>query len=422
MGGTLLIDRLVPFSVLIIGFFPITVSLVVALESFVGEKERGTIEPLLSTPLKDWHIYLGKFLIGIITPLMASMAAIGLYLAIVSRQRIQMPELNMLLQLLALTTAHAVLMVSAAIVISVQSTSVKAANLLASFVIIPVALLMQGESALLFWGNNQILWLAVAGVLILAGLLIRVGLSHFQREYLLGREIDVLNLRWIFRKFWGSFVGESKSVLDWYRFEVRSALKKIGIPAGVILLLAVGTVWVSFQWTIVNVPELVDMTVPGTVEGLSDKLKQSTGLIGLTKDFSALYIFSHNARAVGLILLAGLFSFSVLGMVVYIINLSSIGVVVGVFQLLGYSPGQLALFGLLPHGIFEIPALVLASAAMLRIGVVLVTPQSGRSMGEVVLELLAEWAKIAVGLVLPLLLVAAVIETYVTPLLLMSVF
>ncbi len=59
-GGTLLVDRLVPFSVLIIGFFPITISLVVALESFVGEKERGTIEPLLSTPLEDWHMYVGK--------------------------------------------------------------------------------------------------------------------------------------------------------------------------------------------------------------------------------------------------------------------------------------------------------------------------------------------------------------------------
>ena len=35
-GTTLIASRLVPFSVLIIGFFPITVSLVVALESFVG--------------------------------------------------------------------------------------------------------------------------------------------------------------------------------------------------------------------------------------------------------------------------------------------------------------------------------------------------------------------------------------------------
>jgi len=419
-GGTLLIDRLVPFSVLIIGFFPITISLVVALESFVGEKERGTIEPLLSTPLKDWHMYVGKLLIGVLTPLFASLIAISFYLVIVSRQKIEMPELSVLIQLLALTIAHAILMVSAAIVISVQSTSVKAANLLASFIVIPVAVLMQGESALLFWGNNQVLWLAVVAVLILAGLLIRVGLSHFQREYLLGREIDVLNLRWVGRTFWGYFKGEAKSVKEWYRLEIRRGVQQLWLPAGVMLILAVLTFWAGFHWTITSVPELLDMTSPDSVQNLSERFEQSTSMVDFGQNLSAPYIFSHNARAVVLILLAGLVSFSVLGVLVYIVNLGVVGALLGVFQLLGYSPAVLALNGLLPHGIFEIPALILASAAMLRIGVVLVTPQVGRSMGEVVLELLADWTKIAVGLVIPLLLLAAVIETYVTPLLLAS--
>jgi uncharacterized membrane protein SpoIIM required for sporulation len=421
-GGTLLVDRLVPFSVLIIGFFPITISLVVALESFVGEKERGTIEPLLSTPLKDWQMYVGKLLIGVLTPLIASMAAISFYLIIVSRQRIEMPELSVMIQLLALTIAHAILMVSAAIVISVQSTSVKAANLLASFIVIPVAVLMQGESALLFWGNNQVLWLAVAGVLILAGLLIRVGLSHFQREYLLGREIDVLNIRWAWRTFWGYFKGEASSVLNWYRLEVRSALRQLWIPVGVLVFLAVITLWAGFQWTVATVPEFVDMASPESVQGLSERFEQSTTLISLGQNFSAPFIFSHNVRAVVLILLAGLVSFSVLGMLVYLVNLSTVGALLGVFQLLGYSPVTLTINGLLPHGIFEIPALILASAAMLRIGVVLVTPQIGRSFGEVVLELLADWTKVVVGLVVPLLLIAAVIETYVTPVLLATAF
>jgi len=419
-GGTLLVDRLVPFSVLIIGFFPITISLVVALESFVGEKERGTIEPLLSTPLMDWHMYVGKLMIGVLTPLLASMIAIGFYLVIVSRQKIEMPELTVMIQLLALTIAHAVLMVSAAIVISVQSTSVKAANLLASFIVIPVAILMQGESALLFWGNSQVLWLAVAGVLILAGLIIRVGLSHFQREYLLGREIDVLNLRWAWQTFWGYFKGKSSSVLEWYKQEVHKALRQLWIPAGILLLIAIVAFWVGFQWTTTKIPELLDMTSPESVQELSDQLEGSTTLIGLRQDFSVPFIFAHNVRAVALILLAGLVSFSVLGMLVYLVNLGSVGALLGIFQLLGYSPVVLAVNGLLPHGIFEIPALVLAGAAMLRIGVVLVTPQVGRSMGEVVLELLADWTKVAVGLVVPLLLVAAVIETYITPLLLAS--
>ena len=421
-GGTLLVDRLVPFSVLIIGFFPITISLVVALESFVGEKERGTIEPLLSTPLQDWHMYVGKLLIGVLTPLVASMVAIVFYLIIVSRQEIEMPELSVLIQLFSLTIAHAVLMVSAAIVISVQSTSVKAANLLASFIVIPVAVLMQGESALLFWGNNQVLWLAVAGVLILAGLLIRVGLSHFQREYLLGREIDVLNIHWAWRTFWGYFKGEASSILDWYRLEVRNALRQLWIPVGVLVFLAVITLWAGFQWTVSTVPELVDMGSPESVQSLSERFEKSTTLIGMGQSFSAPFIFSHNIRAVGLILLAGLVSFSVLGMLVYLVNLSTVGALLGVFQLLGYSPLTLTINGLLPHGIFEVPALILASAAMLRIGVVLVTPQMGRSFGEVVLELLADWTKIAIGLVVPLLLIASVIETYVTPVLLAAAF
>lgn len=421
-GGTLLIDRLVPFSVLIIGFFPITISLVVALESFVGEKERGTIEPLLSTPLKDWHMYVGKLLIGVLTPLTASLTAISFYLVIVSQQKIDMPPLSVLIQLIALTIAHAVLMVSAAIVISVQSTSVKAANLLASFIVIPVAVLMQGESALLFWGNNQVLWLAVGGVIIVASLLIRVGLSHFQREYLLGREIDVLDVRWAWRTFWGYFKGQSTSILGWYRLEIRKVLRELTIPVGVLVILAIITLWGGFYWTVKTVPEFVDIASPETVQGISDRFERSTTLIGLGQNFSAPFIFSHNVRAVGLILLAGLVSFSVLGMLVYIVNLSTVGILLGVFQLLGYSPVALTVSGLLPHGIFEIPALILASAAMLRIGIVLVTPQMGRSLGEVTLELLADWTKIAVGVVLPLLLVAAVIETYVTPLLLASAF
>lgn len=53
-GAGLVGERMVPFLLMVVGFFPVTVALVVALEAFVGEKERGTIEPLLSSPLADW--------------------------------------------------------------------------------------------------------------------------------------------------------------------------------------------------------------------------------------------------------------------------------------------------------------------------------------------------------------------------------
>jgi uncharacterized membrane protein SpoIIM required for sporulation/ABC-type transport system involved in multi-copper enzyme maturation permease subunit len=414
-GTNLIADRLVPFSVLIIGFFPITISLVVALESFVGEKERGTIEPLLSAPLENWHLYFGKLLVGILTPLVASFISIGLYMAMVSHQHLQMPSAYTMFLLMTLTVAHAVLMVSAAIVISAQSTSVRAANLLASFIVIPVAVLMQGESVLLFWGTDQVLWLAVAAVIIMAGLLVRLGIAHFEREYLLGREFDTLNWRWILRTFWGAFRGEAKSLFDWYRFEVQKVMRRLTVPVLIVLALAAVGYWWSYNWATVNIPKMLSNATTQDMKNIIRDARQSVGLAQADQQLSAVFIFGNNVRASFLILAGGIVSFSVLGVIAYLINVSMIGAVLGVFKLLGYSPALLFAAGLLPHGIFEIPALMLSSAIVLQIGAALVTPQTGKSMGQVTLELLADWAKIFLGVVIPLLAIAALIESYITP-------
>ncbi|MCA1899846.1 MAG: ABC transporter permease subunit, partial [Chloroflexi bacterium] len=251
--ANLILDRFVPFSVMIIGFFPITISLVVALESFVGEKERGTIEPILSAPLDDWQLYFGKLLVGVATPLVASYLSIGLYLLLVVRQDLNMPSPMVMFQLFLLTTVHAALMVSAAIVISVQSTSVKAANLLASFIVIPVAILMQGEAVMLFWGNERVLWLAIIGVLILSLLLIRVGIAHFQREYLLGREIDSINLRWILKTFWRNFTGGAGSLRQWYGNVLWGTMRRILPAVLAAALVALASAWLGYDWVMSNI-------------------------------------------------------------------------------------------------------------------------------------------------------------------------
>ena len=105
-GGSIILDHLIPFVVLVIGFFPLSFTLVVALESFVGEKERGTIEPLLSSPIEDRHMYLGKLLVGITTPLVFSYASIGIYLILVSHRNVQFPSAYMLALIFLLTFAQ----------------------------------------------------------------------------------------------------------------------------------------------------------------------------------------------------------------------------------------------------------------------------------------------------------------------------
>src|SRR5215207_8278903 len=233
-GGDLILDNLIPFVVLVIGFFPLSFTLVVALESFVGEKERGTIEPLLSSPIDDKDMYLGKLLVGITTPLVFSYVSICIYLFLVARREVTFPSAYMLALIFLLTFAHAVLMVSSAIVISVQATTIRAANLLASFVVVPVAFLLQGETILIFWGNEDVLWFAIIGVTLLATLLVHLGLSHFRREYLLGREIDTINFKWIGRTFRDRFRGQATSVSEWYRTELPTTLRQLRRPLMVV--------------------------------------------------------------------------------------------------------------------------------------------------------------------------------------------
>lgn len=420
-NANLVLDRLVPISVMIIGFFPITVSLVVALESFVGEKERGTIEPLLTAPFDDWQLYFGKLLVGVVTPLAASYTSIGLYLWMIHRQGLTFPDGLVMLQLMLLTTAHAVLMVSAAIVISVQSTSVKAANLLASFIVIPVAILMQGEAVLLFWGSETVLWLAIAGVAIISLLLIRVGIAHFEREYLLGREIDTLNLRWVLRTFWKNFKGDAHSLREWYSRTVRDSLQRV-LPAFLLIVVLAGvSVWLSYTWTIDNASETISKASTKDLAKLEENIEELPDLASMREHLSASFLFMNNTRSMVVIFLAGLTSFSVLGVMIYMLNIALIGGVYAILELLGISPVPIFLAGILPHGIFELPALMLGSAVVLYIGAVFVTPQTGKSMGEVIVEMLADWAKIFAGVVVPLLAIAALIEAYVTPEILLRV-
>jgi uncharacterized membrane protein SpoIIM required for sporulation/ABC-type transport system involved in multi-copper enzyme maturation permease subunit len=414
-GANLIVERFVPFSIMIIGFFPITVSLVVALESFVGEKERGTIEPLLSAPFDDWQLYFAKLLVGAITPLVASYLATLLYLVMIYREGIALPSFALVFQLLLLTTAHAVLMVSAAIVISVQSTSVKAANLLASFIVIPVAILMQGEAVLLFWGNEDVIWMAIAGVTIISLLLIRVGLAHFQREFLLGREIDVLNLKWMWRTFWENFKGGAQSFGGWYRSVFGPAFRRI-VPAIFIMILIAGlSVWMGYDWVQKNVQGLLEQLPAAELERIRENFSELPDIASLRGKISGPVLFLNNSRAIGLMLLAGLFSFSVLGIIIYILNIGLIGGLYAMLALLGMPAADIYLAGVLPHGIFEIPALMFGSAAVLYVGAGIVTPRPGKSMGEVLIELLADWLKIFLGLILPLLVLAALIEAYITP-------
>ena len=417
-GTPLIAERLVPFLLMVVGYFPITVSLVIALESFVGEKERGTIEPILVSPLKDWQLFTGKLIAGTVAPLFTSYLGITVYMIGLHFQRIPFPDLNRILQTLTLTTVQALLMVSGAILISTQATSVRAANLMASFIVIPMALLIQGEAIMLFWGNDQVLWLAVVGVVVLTGLLVRMGIAHFQRESLLGHEIDVLNLRWIGSTFWKAFRGQARSVGEWWRVEVWKTLRKQTLSIALTVGIGLAGIILGFLWVHGNGAKITGQFKAGELSGF---LSSGLGVPSINSGLSFPGIWGHNLQAIIVIFLLGIFSFGTLGVLVYLLNMGIIGGVLALIGVIGKSPLLVGVFGILPHGMFEIPALILASAAIMQVGIVLVTPRPQQTLGEALIEAIADWARIGVGLVLPLLTIAAVIETWITPFLLASV-
>lgn len=421
-GGSLILDNLIPFVVLVIGFFPLSFTLVVALESFVGEKERGTIEPLLSSPIEDRHMYLGKLLVGITTPLVFSFASIGIYLILVARREVAFPSAYMLALIFLLTFAHAVLMVSSAIVISVQATTIRAANLLASFIVVPVAFLLQGETILIFWGNEDVLWFAIIGVTLLSTLLVRLGLAHFQREYLLGREIDTINLKWIGRTFRNRFKGNATSVRDWYRSELPITLRQLRQPLMIVVGLGLVTGMISYLWVVAKVPAYLDLSPERVGEFRTFIADNLSNLDSLGQRLPAPILFYHNARTTVAFLLLGLVSFGTLGLTLFIGNVALVGGVLGAAHLVGYSPFVAFVAGILPHGMFELTAIFLATAAMLKVGAQLVTPQPDKSLGETLLISLADWFRVFVGIVLPFLAIAALIEIYLTPFLIKLAF
>ncbi len=401
-------ERVVPFFTLIVGFFPVTVSLVIALESFVGEKERGTIEPLLSTPLQDWQLYLGKLLAGLCLPAAAILFDLALYLFLLVQFDVRIPDTLTLALAVVISLVQAVLMVSGALVISTQSTSVRGANLLVSFIVIPLALLLQGESIMLFWGNHTGIWLTVLAITIMTALIIRLGLTRFQREYLLGREIDILNLRWIWKAFWQNFRGRATSVREWYCKEVALSWRKLRLPLILILLMGLLSSQATYCW--------IQRLAPSPRHDWHETLEilEAATDWPVAHQLNLPYIFWHNVRAILFISILGMLSFGVLGAMFYLMNMALIGGVLGAIGRF-YSPWLILGVGILPHGLFEIPALMLTGACVLYAGALLITPQPERPLGEILIEAWADWAKVTVGLVLPLLLIAAIIEATFTP-------
>ena len=152
---------------------------------------------------------------------------------------------------------------------------------------------------------------------------------------------------------------------------------------------------------------------PETAEQLQELLKQFAKMFqGMSRLRLAAAIFLNNSVKTLLVILLG----PLLGLtpvVFLIVNGAILGAVIPVAV---ESKGLWsALMTIIPHGIFELPAIFIGTSIGIRLGVHPFRRLAGKTDSTFLAEL-AHGLRLFVSVILPLLLLAAAIEVFVTPL------
>jgi uncharacterized membrane protein SpoIIM required for sporulation len=390
-GGGLsdLVERISIVGAFFVVFLPASYSLVLALESFVGERERSTLEVLLSTPLKEAEIYVGK---------VASVLAISLFLcfgALIVYCTVTFPglgyfPLGVLVSLGVSTICQVAAMVAGAVIVSANARTMRAANVMASFIILPMSVVLQVEAALILVGRGEFLWGFAAAMAVGAFILLRMGLGGFSREALLSREAGTKGRLGRARRAVADAYREAPSGLKLLRARLAPILASlVAFPVGAVLgYLAAGA-------------------LPGRV--VSPVLSALLRSAGQPDPASlALSVFAHNLLAV---VLAGLLAAVTVGLTGYLLTALP-GALVGYAA--AVSSWSLALTGILPNGLIEIPVAAIAGGLAIHIGASAIHMEPEGGWTRRLLGAEAELAKALLWLV-PLLAVAALLEAYLTP-------
>ncbi|CAM4513070.1 stage II sporulation protein M [Paenibacillus typhae] len=124
------------------------------------------------------------------------------------------------------------------------------------------------------------------------------------------------------------------------------------------------------------------------------------------------FIFLNNSiKSVAVIFLGALFGF--IPAFFLLINGAVIGYLIHLSVIQGADLFQLIVKGLLPHGIIEIPAIIIACAFGLQLGGKVIQSMSGRVRGSSWAEFMRQTVTASVWIVI-LLLLAAIIESTIT--------
>lgn len=170
---------------------PMMVSSVVAADSFVGEKERKTLEALLHAPLSDMELLLAKMLAAWLAAVAVSIVSFGLYVVTVDSitwylaHRLLLPNLVWLLLVFWVSPAAAALGLGTTVLISARVKTFQEAYQAGGIIVVPIVGVMFAQIAGVLFLSPLVALVLGAASWAMAAALLWLGRSTFRRERLL---------------------------------------------------------------------------------------------------------------------------------------------------------------------------------------------------------------------------------------------
>lgn len=156
-------------------------------------------------------------------------------------------------------------------------------------------------------------------------------------------------------------------------------------------------------------PQAVEQTLAQLTETIA-----SSGVVDAAGNISAFGLLRHNWTAMLITLVYGFAPFIFLPAVALLSNGFLLGIMGGWYVAQGMSPA-LFLAGILPHGIFELSALVLSAACGVRLCLNMGRLVTSNPRRMPMTELLCDLLRVLLLVIAPLTVIAAFVEAYVTP-------
>lgn len=178
--------------VLMFMILPVAIPVTIAAYSIVGEKMTRSLEPLLATPITTVELLTAKIIAAVVPAIVATWAAFGLFF--IGAWLLTAPAVfaaffkpHWLLAIFVVAPLLTILATCIAVIVSSRVTDPRVAEQLSALVILPLILLVIGQSMGLILIDEQLMFLLGGVVLVIDVVLLYLAIRLFQRETILTR-------------------------------------------------------------------------------------------------------------------------------------------------------------------------------------------------------------------------------------------